>query len=150
LRIDQPRQKGGEALGCPFRLHRPDFVSPPVEILPLAADHAPAVFGQLRDQSRMPNVHSLRRPTRKLTCRAGWRAGIPRNAVMPARSGAAPGSAFTRVTTMRPQLRKSMADRSTGGPGNHLEVLDLVPRRDRDALSPQPLDLLAADGPQLG
>src|SRR6516162_7487702 len=31
-----------------------------------------------------------------------------------------------------------------------MEVLDLIPRRNRNALSPEPLDLLAADGPQFG
>ncbi len=42
-----------------------------------------------------------------------------------------------------------MAARSTGQPGNHVEALHLVPRRHRDALRPEPLDLLAADGPAL-
>src|SRR6516225_3395186 len=33
---------------------------------------------------------------------------------------------------------------STGEPGNRVEILDLVPRRDRDAFRTQPLDLSAA------
>src|SRR6516164_2736135 len=66
------------------------------------------------------------------------------------RSGAAFASVFPPVWTMRPRPQKSMAGRPTGGPGNQVEVLDLVPRRDRDALRPEPLDLLAADGPRLG
>src|SRR5207248_9326699 len=41
-------------------------------------------------------------------------------------------------------------DRSTGGPGKHVEVLHVVPRRDRDALRPESRDLPAADGSQLG
>src|SRR5262245_8974758 len=69
---------------------------------------------------------------------------------MPARSGVATRLAFTPGPTMRPQIRKSMTDRSTGGPGNHVEVLDLVPRCDSDPLRAEPLDLPSADGPQLG
>ena len=43
-----------------------------------------------------------------------------------------------------------MTEGSTGRPGNQVKVLDLIRRRDRDPLSPQPLDLPATDGPQFG
>jgi hypothetical protein len=42
------------------------------------------------------------------------------------------------------------ADLSTRGPNNQLKVLDLVPLRDRDSLSPQPRNLSAADSAKLG
>src|SRR5262249_46536998 len=41
--IDQPRQKDGEASRRPVRLHRPDLVGPPREVLPVTAGHVQAL-----------------------------------------------------------------------------------------------------------